>query len=80
MSSQLENNHVIFRNYSSKKYWEISGPMYTTYMMYDIIGYEYLDTMMLMMFMHGIPDTVAVCKTLIEYTQNPQEDMFLVEI
>lgn len=58
----------------------MSGPLYTTYMTYDLIDEDNPDAMMIMMAIHGIKDIRAVCKTLIEYTNNPQEDMFLVDI
>lgn len=77
---ESSSNCVIFRNYSSKRYWEMSGPLYTTYMTYDLIDEENPDAMMIMMAIHGIRDIRGVCKTLIEYTNNPQEDMFLVDI
>lgn len=80
MSEINPRPHIIFRNYSKNGYWEISGPVYTTYIPYEIINEEYIDSMMLMMFFHGISNAYDTCKTLINYTNNPQEDMFLVEI
>ena len=78
-SSKL-NNHIIFRNYSSKRYWEISGPVYTTYITYDLIDEDNPTGIILMLALHGIRDIDTVSNTLVEYTKNPQEDMFLVEI
>lgn len=74
------NNHIIFRNYSNKGYWEISGPIYTTYITYDLIDEENPTGIILMLALHGIKDMVTLSNTLIRYTKNPQNDMFLVEI
>lgn len=77
---ESEKDFVIFTNNPSKKYWEISGPMMTTYMMYEIVSYEYISAMHVMLMMHGIPNIKEVCKTMIEYTNSFSEDMFMIEL
>ena len=77
----IEDNFVIFRNYSVRGYWELSGYLYTTYLSHEIIlsdhGKSAIETMM---YLHGLKDIDNITKTLIKYTQDPQEDMFIVEI
>lgn len=81
MISQSESkNYVIFKNHSDKKMWEISGEEFTTYLFHDTIANEFLETMGLMLSLHGISDTISVSKMLIEYTQNMKEDMFFMEV
>jgi hypothetical protein len=62
-------------------YWELSGYFYTTYLSHEIIlsddGKPAIETMM---YLHGLKDIDELTKTLIKYTQDPQEDMFIVEI
>jgi hypothetical protein len=62
-------------------YWELSGYLYTTYLSHEIIlsdhGKPAIETMM---YLHGLKDIDNITKTLIKYTQDPQEDMFIVEI
>ena len=77
----IEDNFVIFRNYSVRGYWELSGYQYTTYLSHEIIlsdrGKAAIETMM---YLHGLKDIDNMAKTLIKYTKDPQEDMFIVEI
>jgi|AntAceMinimDraft_13_1070369.scaffolds.fasta_scaffold12996_6 hypothetical protein len=77
----IENNFVIFRNYSVRGYWEISGSLYTTYLHHDALlsseGPELIETMM---YLHRIKDIKEITETMTKYTQDPQEDMFIVEI
>jgi len=63
-------------------YWEASSAFYTTYVAHEIIKKEDKFSMVLMLALHGmnpkqLEDTV---ETLIQYTKDPQEDMFIVEI
>jgi hypothetical protein len=62
-------------------YWELSGYFYTTYLSHEIILSENpkpaIETMM---YLHGLKDINEIYKTLIRYTKDPQEDMFIVEI
>jgi hypothetical protein len=76
----VTDNFVIFRNYSVRGYWEISGLNYTTYLMHEIILSKDRGVMSLMLCMHGLEDLDSIMDTLIKYTQDPQEDMFIVEI
>jgi hypothetical protein len=76
----LTDNFVIFRNYSTRGYWEISGALYTTYLMHEIITSKDRGGMALMLCMHGLKDLDSVMDTLIKYTKDPQEDMFIVEV
>jgi hypothetical protein len=76
----MEKDYVIFKNYVNKRYWEISGPVITTYMMYDIVSYEYINTMRLMLMLQKVSDIESVCETMIDYTNNNKEDIFIIEI
>jgi hypothetical protein len=78
----ISDNFIIFRNYSLRGYWEVSSAFYTTYVMHDIIKKQDKFGIVLMLALHGmtpkqLEDTT---ETLIKYTQDPQEDMFIVEI
>jgi hypothetical protein len=79
---KIEDNFVIFRNYGLRGYWEVSSAFYTTYVGHEIIKKEDKFSVVLMLALHGmnpkqLEDTV---ETLIQYTKDPQEDMFIVEI
>jgi len=76
----VTDNFVIFRNYSTRGYWELSGYMYTTYMSHDLIKQENKNGMAMMLMLHGLRDIDSITETLIKYTEDPQEDMFIVEI
>ena len=76
----VTDNFVIFRNYSVRGYWEISGYLYTTYLMHEMILAKDKLSMDLMLALHGIKNVQEVADTLVEYTQDPQKDMFIVEI
>lgn len=76
----ISDNFVIFRNYSTRGYWEISGYMYTTYMMYEMILADNKEPIHFMLGLHGLDDVLSITDTLIKYTKDPQEDMFIVEI
>jgi hypothetical protein len=76
----VTDNFVIFRNYSVRGYWEISGLNYTTYLMHEIILAKDRGGMALMLCMHELDDLDSIMDTLVKYTQDPQEDMFIVEI
>ena len=74
------DNHVIFRNFSSKRIWEMSGPWLTTYLSYDVIEIGDKNAIKTLLWIHGIRNMGEVADTIIQYTKDPQEDMFLVEI
>ena len=77
----ITDNFVIFRNYSTRGYWELSGAFYTTYLAHETIlsdsGKPAIETMM---YLHGLKDIDSITTALIKYTQEPQQDMFVVEI
>jgi hypothetical protein len=79
---KISDNFIIFRNYGLRGYWEVSSAFYTTYVMHEIIKSEDKFGIVLMLALHGmtpkqLEDTT---ETLIKYTKDPQEDMFIVEI
>lgn len=77
----ITDNFVIFRNYSVRGYWELSGLRYTTYLAHTIIlGEHGRDATYTMLHLHGIRDVKDIYDTLVKYSQDPQEDMFIVEI
>lgn len=77
----ITDNFIIFRNYSIRGYWELSGARYTTYLSHIIIlGDHGKDAVYTMLNIHGIRNTKEVYDTLVKYSQDPQEDMFIVEI
>jgi hypothetical protein len=53
---------------------------YTTYLMHEVILAKDRGGMVLMLCMHGLDDLDSIMDTLVKYTQDPQEDMFIVEI
>jgi len=77
----ITDNFVIFRNYSTRGYWEMSGALYTTYLAHEVIlssgGRAAIETMM---YLHSIKDIQSIYNALLKYTKDPQEDMFIVEI
>lgn len=76
----VTDNFVIFRNYSVRGYWELSGYLYTTYLSHDVINTGDTRAIDIMLRLHGIKDIAEITDTLIKYTKDPQEDMFIVEI
>ena len=80
VSMEIEDNFVIFRNYSTRGYWEISGYMYTTYLTHEALKEGDNAAIEIMLALHGLPDIPSIIETLTKYTKDPQEDMFIVEI
>lgn len=76
----VTDNFVIFRNYSTRGYWELSGLLYTTYMSHELIKEENKGGIEIMLRLHGLRDIDSITETLIRYTKDPQEDMFIVNI
>jgi hypothetical protein len=79
---KIEDNFIIFRNYGLRGFWEVSSAFYTTYVSHEIIKKEDKFGIVLMLALHGmtpkqLEDTI---ETLIKYTGEPQEDMFIVEV
>jgi hypothetical protein len=78
----IPDNFIIFRNYGLRGYWEASSAFYTTYVMHDIIINEDRFGIALMLALHGMsPQQLEeTTETLIKFTKDPQEDMFIVNI
>jgi fumarate reductase subunit C len=78
----IPDNFIIFRNYGLRGYWEASSAFYTTYIMHDIILNEDKFGITLMLALHGMsPQQLEeTTETLINFTRDPQEDMFIVEL
>jgi hypothetical protein len=79
---KITDNFIIFRNYGLRGYWEASSAFYTTYVMHDIILNEDRFGMTLMLVLHGMStqQLEETTETLIKFTKDPQEDMFIVEL
>jgi len=77
-----EDGFIIFRNHGHKGFWEVSSKSYTTYVGHDIINNEDTFGITLMLALHGMsPGQMDhVVETLIRYTKDPQEDMFLISL
>jgi hypothetical protein len=78
----ITDNFIIFRNYGVRGYWEASSAFYTTYVMHDIILEKDRFGMALMLALHGMPpqQLEETIETLIKFTKDPQEDMFIVKL
>jgi hypothetical protein len=78
----IPDNFIIFRNYGLRGYWEVSSAFYTTYVMHDIIKNQDRFGIVLMLALHGMsPQQLEeTTETLIRFTEEPQEDMFIVEL
>jgi hypothetical protein len=78
----IPDNFIIFRNYGLRGYWEASSAFYTTYVMHDIIKNQDRFSIALMLALHGMsPQQLEdTTETLIKFTEDPQEDMFIVEL
>lgn len=76
----MENNFVIFRHFSLRGYWEVSGRLYTTYLMDEMITSDNKTGLRLMLDLHEIHNNRELEKDLEKFTNDPQEDMFIVEL
>jgi hypothetical protein len=76
----IDSNFVIFRHFHVRGYWELSGAIYTTYLMDSMILDDNNTGLELMLALHCIKDTRQLIQDLVKYTKDPQEDMFIVEI
>lgn len=76
----VTDNFVIFKHFPVRGYWEVSGLLYTTYLMNDLVLNENKTGMYTLLALHGLKDIDSVVDTLVKYTQDPQDDMFIVEI
>lgn len=73
-------NEVFFRNYQKDKTWEISKSKTSMYIPYDIIQSESaVEQLTILLSQFNLPDLDNIIDTLLKYTEDPQEDMFIVE-
>ena len=73
-------NEVFFRNYQSDKTWEISKSRTSMYIPYNIIQSEKaVEELTILLSQFNLPDLDNIIDTLLKYTEDPQEDMFIVE-
>jgi len=74
-------NEVFFRNYSFDKAWEISKSKTSMYIPYSLIQSETaVEELRILLSQFNLPDLDNIIDTLLKYTEDPQEDMFIVEI
>lgn len=75
-----EKDQVFFRNYSSDQVWEISKKNTSMYIPYHIIKADDVKWQLNMLLSaFEIKDLDGIIDTIIKYTDDPQEDMFIVE-
>lgn len=73
-------NEVFFRNYSRDRTWEISKSKTSMYIPYDIIESNTArEELLILLSQFNLKDIDNIVDTLIKYTKDPQEDMFIVE-
>jgi hypothetical protein len=73
-------SEVFFRNYQRDKTWEISKSRTSMYIPYDIIQSESaVEQLTILLSQFNLPDLDNIIDTLLKYTEDPQEDMFIVE-
>lgn len=73
-------NEIFFRNYSFDKTWEISKSKTSMYIPYSLIESETaVEELTILLSQFNLPDLDNIIDTLIKYTEDPQEDMFIVE-
>jgi hypothetical protein len=74
-------SEVFFRNYQRDKTWEISKSKTSMYIPYSIIQSETaIEELTILLSQFNLPDLDNIIDTLLKYTEDPQEDMFIVEI
>ena len=73
-------NEVFFRNYQSDKTWEISKSKTSMYIPYSLIqSNTAVQELKILLSQFNLPDLDNIIDTLLKYTEDPQEDMFIVE-
>lgn len=73
-------SEVFFRNYSRDKTWEISKKQTSMYIPYELIQSETaVEELEILLSLFNLPDLNNIIDTIIKYTEDPQEDMFIVE-
>ena len=74
-------NEVFFRNYQSDKTWEISKHQTSMYIPYELIeSSTAVEELQILLSTFNFPDLDNIIDTLLKYTKDPQEDMFIVEV
>ena len=74
-------NEVFFRNYQSEKTWEISKHQTSMYIPYQLIQSKTaVKELQILLSTFNFKDLDNIIDTLLKYTEDPQEDMFIVEI
>lgn len=74
-------SEVFFRNYSKDKTWEISKKQTSMYIPYELIQSETaVEELEILLSLFNLPDLDNIIDTLLKYTEDPQEDMFIVDI
>jgi len=75
-----EKDQVFFRNYSKDKVWEISMHQTSMYIPYHIIEGDDVEWQLgMLLSSFDLKDLDNIIETMIKYTFDPQEDMFIVE-
>lgn len=73
-------SEVFFRNYQKDKAWEISKSKTSMYIPYSLIQSETAaEELKIILSQFNLPDLDNIIDALIKYTEDPQEDMFIVE-
>lgn len=73
-------NEVFFRNYQKDGAWEISKSKTSMYIPYSLIQSDTAEEeLKIILSQFNLPDLDNIIDTLIKYTKDPQEDMFIVE-
>jgi hypothetical protein len=76
----IQDDFVIFRHFHVRGYWELSGKLYTTYLVDGMITSDNKTGLTTMLNLHGIKASENLIKDLERYTKDPQDDMFIVEL
>ena len=72
-------NEVFFRNYSKDQTWEISKKSTSMYIPYTLIQSDTAaEELAILLSTFNLPDVDNIIDTLLKYTEDPQEDMFIV--
>lgn len=79
-NGRMKSDPVIFRNYFKDKTWEISKRQTSMYIPYSIIQSDTaIEELKILLSTFNLPDIDNIIDTLVKYTEDPQEDMFIVE-
>jgi len=73
-------NEIFFRNYQKDETWEISKSKTSMYIPYSLIkSATAVEELKILLSQFNLPDLDNIIDTLLKYTEDPQEDMFIVE-